>query len=151
MTEELKPEELLITAGDPNERQMIAIPPNKLKDVWPTIREKVVSIESPEAIIPEEVFAMCASNQATLFMLNVGGKNVGFMVVRLILPDLHLWLVHGENGYEIMKTFRADLMRLGRDTNATKITFGSRRRAWQEVSKDHGFTVRMIVYEAPVE
>jgi hypothetical protein len=151
MTEELKPDEMLGAAADPLEREMIAIAPNQLKNVWPSIREKVANIESPEEIIPEEVFAMCASNQATLFILKVGGKEVGFMVVRLILPDLHLWLVHGENGYEIMSTFRTDLMKLAREVKATKITFGSRRRAWQQVSEKHGFKVRMIVYQADVE
>lgn len=131
--------------------RMICIAPNQLKDVWASVRDDLASIDSPEAIIPEEVYAMCYTNQASLFLLEVEGKRVGFMVVRLILPDLHLWLVHAENGYEVLKTFRTELMGLARNTKAEKLTFGSRRRAWQNVAVDHGFNVRMIVYECPVQ
>lgn len=135
----------------PPEKEFIAIDPASLPKVWPLIRADVEGIDSPEEIIPEEVYCMIRMNQATLFMLHVKGERIGFIVVRLIAPDLHIWLLHAKNGFEVMKTFRPELMDIARRAGATKLTFGSRRKAWQEVAKEHGFSTRMITYESPVD
>lgn len=123
----------------------------QLKEIWPRIRGKLSEIETPDDVIPEEVYAMCITNQATLFMLMVDGKEVGFMVCRLIAPDFHIWLLHADNGYEVLTQFREQLMEIAKKTGSQNITFGSRRRAWQQVAASHGFNVRMIVYACPVQ
>jgi hypothetical protein len=135
----------------PPPKRMAPVAPADLKYVWPSIRDRVAKIESPEETIPEEVYAMCVTNAATLFQLFIDDEPIGLLVVRLIQPDLHIWLLSADNGYDVMTTFRPDLMEIARRAGAQKLTYGSRRRAWQEVSKDHGFSVRMIVYEAKVE
>jgi len=60
-------------------------------------------------------------------------------------------LLSADNGYNVLTEFRDELMELARKVGAQKITFGSRRRAWQQVAASHGFNVRMIVYELPVQ
>lgn len=132
-------------------KQIFAVSPANLGTVWPQIREEVARIEAPDKFIPEDVYAMCKSDGATLFMLHVDEKRVGWMVARLMLPDLHIWQLHAEEGYEVMSTFRAELMTLARQAGATTITFGSTRKAWAKVANNHGFKMRMIVYECPVD
>lgn len=131
--------------------RLIAVAPADLGRYWPSIRENVSDIEAPDGFIPEDVYCACKTNGATLFLLEVDGKQVGHMVARLQLPDLHIWQVHAPNGYDVMTTFRDQLMELARSANATKLTFGSTRKAWAQVASKHGFAMRMVVYEAAVE
>lgn len=131
--------------------QLVAVSPNDLPLIWPTIRDDVAQIEAPDGFIPEDVYLMCKTNSATLFLLKIDGEQVGFMVARLALPDLHIWLLKADAGYDVMHTFRRELMELAFQAKATKLTYGSTRKAWQKVSADHGFKLRMIVYECPVE
>lgn len=127
-----------------------AVPPLRLKDYWPSIREAVASIEQPDHGIPEEIYAMCFTNGATLFRLMKDDQQIGYMVVRMIPPDLHIWQVSAENGYEVLKLFRSALLKLATDAGARAITFGSSRKAWQKVAAEHGFVPRMVVYELPL-
>lgn len=132
-------------------KRLIAIQPNDLSLVWPEIRAEVATIETPDGLIPEDVFMACKSNNAVLFMLQVGEKRVGWMVVRNFGTDLHIWQLRADNGYEVMTSFRPQLMEIARNAGCTKITYGSTREAWNKVSKQHGFKIRMVVYECPVD
>ena len=132
-------------------KTLAAISPNDLSHIWPEIRAEVATIETPDGLIPEDVFMACKSNNAVLFMLNVGQKRVGWMVVRNFGTDLHIWQLRADNGYEVMTSFRPQLMEIARNAGCTKITYGSTREAWNKVSKQHGFKIRMVVYECPVD
>lgn len=133
------------------QKQILAISPADLVRFWPEIREEVARIEAPDGFIPEDVYAMCKTNQATLFFLMIDEKRVGWMVCRLMLPDLHIWQVHADNGYDVLHVFRDDLMNLARQAGASMLTYGSTRKAWAKVAGDHGFKMRMIVYEAQLD
>jgi hypothetical protein len=133
------------------QKHLMAVAPDMLSVVWPQIREEVATIEAPDGFLPEDVYAMCKSNGATLFLLMVGEKRVGWMVCRLQVPDLHIWQLKADAGYDVMTTFRDQLMDLARHANATKVTYGSTRKAWAKVAPDHGFKMRMIVYETGVD
>src|SRR5215469_9094116 len=89
-----------------------AIPPAKLKDVWPSIREAVTAMDAPDHVIPEEMYALIFTNQATLFILKLDGQPVGHAVVRLMLPDLHLWQLYNLPGIDCMHLFRPELVEL---------------------------------------
>lgn len=131
--------------------KLLAVSPADITAIWPSVRADVASVEAPDGFIPEDAYAMCKSNAATLFLLEVDGKRVGFMIARLMLPDLHIWMLKADNGYDVMTSFRPELMELARNANANKLTYGSTRKAWAKVAPDHGFKMRMIVYEAPVD
>lgn len=131
--------------------RLIAVAPADLYKVWPRLREAALTIESPEDLIPEDVYTACKTNGATLFLLESEGREVGFMVARLNLPDLHIWWLHAETGYDVMTSFREQLMELARGAQARNLTYGSQRKAWQKVSAQHGFKMRFVVYECPVE
>lgn len=133
------------------DKKLVAIQPNDLALVWPEIRAEVSTIEAPDGLIPEDVYMACKTNNAVLFMLVIDGKRVGWMVVRQFGSDLHIWQLRADNGYEVMKTFRPQLMEIARNANCTKLTYGSTREAWNKVSKQHGFKIRMVVYECPVD
>lgn len=132
-------------------RQLVAIPPHDLSAVWPDIRSDVASIETPDGFIPEDVYFACKSNNAVLFFLTEEGKRVGWMVCRPILPDLHIWQLKADAGYDVLRTFRSQLMELARNAGAKNITYGSSRKAWVKVAQEHGFKPRMVIYEAPVD
>lgn len=132
-------------------KAVVAIAPGELKDIWPSVREHVASIETPDHAILEEVYAMCFTNQATLFILKIDGKPVGHAIVRLCQPDLHLWQVYGENGHNVLELFKPELLELAKKVGAKFITFGSARGAWKKVGEELGFRPRMIIYEMPVE
>jgi hypothetical protein len=133
------------------QKHLIAVAPAMLATAWPQIREEVATIEAPDGFLPEDVYAMCKTGGATLFFLMVGEKRVGWMVCRLQQPDLHIWQLKADNGYDVMTTFRDQLMDLARQAQATTVTYGSTRKAWAKVAQDHGFKMRMIVYETPVD
>src|SRR5579859_5524208 len=132
-------------------KELLAVAPADLVTVWPTIRQEAAAIEAPDGFLPEDIYAMCKSNGATLFLLHVDGVRVGWMVARLMLPDLHIWMLRADNGYDVMHLFRDELMELARRAQATKLTYGSTRKAWAKVAQSHGFKMRMIVYECPVD
>lgn len=133
------------------QKQLIAISPNDLNKYWPEIRAEVSTVETPDGFIPEDVYAMCKSNAATLFFLMADGQRVGWMVLRQLGTDMHIWQLKADSGYDVMRLFRAELMALARGANCNKITYGSTRKAWAKVSAEHGFSMRMIVYECPVD
>jgi hypothetical protein len=128
-----------------------AIQPGRLKDIWPKIRDDVAKMDAPDHAIPEEVYAMCFTNQATLFILKLDGEPIGHAIVRLMLPDLHLWQLHSKPGYDMLHLFKPEMVELAKNVGARNITFGSSRKAWRETAERLGFKPRMVVYEMPVE
>jgi hypothetical protein len=132
-------------------KSLLAIAPNDLSKAWPEIREDVASVEAPDGFIPEDVFAMCRQGAAALFFMFVDGKRVGYMVLRQVGTDLHIWQVKADNGYDVLTQFRPELMAVARGANCNKLTYGSTRGAWAKVSQKHGFKMRMVVYECGVE
>lgn len=132
-------------------KHFVAVAPAELSTVWPQIRDEVSTIETPDGFIPEDVFTACKTNNSTLFFLMEGEKRVGWMVARLQLPDLHIWQLKADAEYDVMTTFRSQLMELARNAGATAITYGSTRKAWAKVAVQHGFKIRMIVYASPVD
>jgi hypothetical protein len=131
--------------------KIVAVAPADLATVWPLIREELDTVEKPDGFISEDVYAMCKTGNAAFFFLEVDDKRAGWMVLRLMQPDLHIWMVRADNGYDVMTTFRPQLMEMARGANAQKLTFGSTRKAWAKVASEHGFKMRMIVYEINVE
>lgn len=134
-----------------NQKQLVAIAPNELSKIWPTIREEVATIETPDDLIPEDVYLACKTNSAVLFFLMFEEKRVGWMVVRQIGFDLHIWQLKADYGYDVMRVFRDELMEVARNAGCVKLTYGSTREAWNKVSKQHGFKIRMVVYETSVD
>jgi len=133
------------------QKQLMAIAPDDLPQYWPEIREEVATIETPDGLIPEDVYGACRQSNATLFFLLVDGTRIGFMVVRGFGTDMHIWQLYAKIGYDVLRMFRPELMELARMANAKKITYGSTRQGWNKVAAQHGFKVRMVIYEAPVD
>lgn len=133
------------------QKTLQAISPAELPKVWPEIRAEVASIEAPDGFIPEDAYAMCRQNAAALFFLLVDGERAGWMIVRQAGADMHIWMVKAKIGYEVLSLFREELMQLARGANCTQVTYGSTRAAWNKVAAKHGFKVRMVVYECPVD
>lgn len=137
-----------------SDRKLEAVAPVDLPRVWPTIRSEIATVEAPDGFIPEDAYAMCRAGEAALFLLHVGDERIGWMILRLLGLDLHIWMLYAKPGYEPMSIFRADLMDIARKTTphaARKLTFGSSRRGWEKVAPRHGFRVRHVTFECDVE
>lgn len=134
-----------------SDRELIIVQPHDLRDVWPAIREELLSMSPADGVIPEEVYMACAQGSAALCMLHVDGRRVGWMVLRHLTRDFHIWLLWAQNGYDVMAVFRADLMAMARAAGASVLTFGSSRRGWERVAGFHGFKVRSTVYECSID
>ena len=128
-----------------------AIAPANFKVVWQEIKHEVASIKSPDGGIPEDVYFMCMKGDATLFLLFVDNERVGWVLLRLLGTDLHIWETYAKNGANVLEIFREDLMAVARQARATKLTFGSSRAAWQKVAISNGFKPRMTVYECDID
>ena len=133
------------------QKVLLAIAPNDLPKFWPEIREEVASIEAPDGFIPEDVYTMCRQGNATLFFMMIDGVRAGWMVIRVLGTDCHVWQVKAKMGYDVLRVFRPELMQLARGANCTQVTYGSTRNAWNKVAASHGFKVRMVVYESPID
>ncbi|VVE57752.1 hypothetical protein [Pandoraea anhela] len=135
------------------DRKLTAVAPTDLPRVWPEIRSEIASVESPDGFIPEDAYAACKAGDAVLFLLTVDGERIGWMVLRLLGADLHIWLLYASHGHDPMTVFRDDLMAIAKGSNppARKLTFGSSRRGWGKVAPKHGFRVRNVVYECDVD
>ena len=133
------------------QKTLMAIAPADMPRYWPEIREEVASIEAPDGFIPEDVYSMCRQGQAYLFFMMVDGVRAGWIVVRTLGSDLHIWQVKAKIGYDVLRVFRDELMQLARNANAGKITYGSTRQAWNKIAAAHGFKVRVVIYESPID
>jgi len=132
-------------------KEFLAVQPKDLAAIWPSLRGEVATIETPDGMIPEDVYTECKLGHATLFLLILDGKRVGWCVMKMIGPDLHIWQVFGDIGYEVLRLFRKEVMNCARGANARMLTYSSSRQGWNKVSKQHGFNVRMVVYECPID
>jgi hypothetical protein len=136
------------------DRKLEAIAPADLQRVWPLIRDEVAIVEAPDGFIPEDAYAMCRAGDATLFLLHVDDERIGWMVLRLLGRDLHIWLLYARPGFDPMSVFRDDLMMIARNATphpALKLTFGSSRRGWEKVAPRHGFRLRHVTFECDVD
>jgi len=137
-----------------SDRKLIAVPPGDLGRIWPQIRSEVASVEAPDGFLIEDVYAMCRSGEAALFVLNVDGERIGWTVLRLLGRDLHIWLLYAKPGFDPMSVFRPHLMDIARTATplpALKLTFGSARKGWAKVAPKHQFRVRHTTFECDVE
>lgn len=136
------------------DRKLDAVLPVDLPRVWPLIRDEVATVEAPDGFIPEDVYALCRSGEAALFLLHIDGERIGWTVLRLLGTDLHIWLLYAKPGYDPMTVFRNDLMEIARGAKpnpARKLTFGSARRGWEKIASRHGFKVRHVTYECEID
>jgi len=134
-----------------NMNKLEAVAPSELGAVWPLIRDEVAGIEAPDHFIPEDIYCACKTGESTLFLLSVDGKRIGWMVLRLLGSDLHVWMLKADSGNDVLSLFRAELMNVARAAKATMLTFGTKRRGWDRVAPGHGFQLRQVVYECSVD
>lgn len=128
-------------------KSMEPVQPTFLHKVWPSIREELASIGAPDYFIPEDVYTACKTGEAALFILNAHDQRIGWVVLKVIGSDLHIWMLYSKSGYDVLDLFRKDLMKIAETAKATMLTFGTKRRGWDKVAPRHGFTVRQTVWE----
>lgn len=130
--------------------EMRPIAPADLTMAWPEIRFEISSIEAPDHFIPEDVYAACKSAEATLFFLFADERRIGWIVLKRLGSDLHIWLLYAKSGYDVMTLFKDDLVKIGHAANCKMVTFGTKRKGWERVAPKHDFVIRQTVYELAI-
>jgi hypothetical protein len=124
--------------------------PADLHKYWPFVKRgcEIVKAKTGEAWLPEDVYTAIKTNAAQLFMFQHG-----FCVLQNLKDAynndnlLHIWIAwHGTND-DVKADFYAELQKIAKSINATKITFTSPRK-WDRYS---GAKVKSINYEICVE
>ena len=129
-----------------------AVAIDELAEIWPKVRDPLDRLYrkvKSDGWIPEDVYALCASNAATLYVNE--GVWIGFMVLQIIprytKRSLHVWLLHVERAPE---EFMGELRELAKAHGCEKITFRSPRRGWERRAQDLGFKAVSTNYEQGV-
>jgi hypothetical protein len=129
-----------------------AVPITELASAWGRVREPLARLARKAATdgwIPEDVYTLCACNQATLYVND--GPWCGFAVLQLLprytQKRLHVWILHCEQKPE---PFMQDLRELARSLGASVITFQSPRRGWNRRAEALGFKAVSTNYEQEV-
>jgi hypothetical protein len=114
------------------------IHPNKLRNVWETVRASllVVMDKSAEDWIPEDIYHAIKAGDAALHLVKSGGALVGVMVTRLIRSEftedthLHVWAAHNLGETDVVEVSFERLREMARACGAKMVTFGSTRKGW---------------------
>lgn len=135
-------------------RLLKPIAPEQLGAVWPRLRAPMAKIESPDGWMQEDVYLTLKTGGATLYLVIVDDKEVGFLVLRNIRdfdgPRLHIWLLSADSDVDVMAEFSNELDDIARSINATTVTFGTTRRGWAKVAPRYQFSVRETLYSRKV-
>lgn len=136
-------------------RALIPIAPTQLGAVWSRVREPLLSLPCGDGWIPEDIYCACMQGGATLYMIDIDGTEVGFLILRSINDfdgrRLHIWVLHARSDVDVMAEFSAELDSIGRSINAVRITFGTTRRGWEKVAPRYHFSVRETVYQREIK
>jgi hypothetical protein len=136
-------------------RSLKPVAPAQIGAVWPRLRAPMSEIESPDGWLAEDVYCTLRQGGATLYLVEIEGEEVGFVVLRQINdfdgPRLHIWLLHSRSDVDVMAEFSDELDNIARHINASVITFGTTRRGWAKIAPRHRFTVRETVYQRKIK
>lgn len=135
-------------------RTLIPIAPTQVGAVWSRVRDPLLTLSRGDGWIPEDIYCACIQGGATLYMIDIDGAEVGFLVLRSINDfdgrRLHIWVLHARSDVDVMTEFSDALDTIGRSIQATRITFGTTRRGWEKVAPRYHFSVRETVYQREI-
>ncbi len=123
------------------------IPAAEVKSWWSYIKpglEKILN-KSPEEWIPEDVYAACLYNNASLVICIQNGAPCGFMVVINRGETWHIWCAWSES--HVLNSGLIALEEMARLNNVQRLTFESWRPGWERLAKRNGFFPRSWVKE----
>lgn len=136
-------------------RSLKPVAPAQIGAVWPRLRTPMAEIESPDGWIVEDVYCTLRQGGASLYLVDIDGEEVGFVVLRQFNdydgPRLHIWLLHSRSDVDVMAEFSDELDNIARQINASTITFGTTRRGWAKVAPRYHFSVRETVYQRKIK
>lgn len=135
-------------------RALIPVAPDGLGAVWPRLRAPLATIEAPDGWLPEDVYVTLKMGGATLYLIVIDDKEVGFLILRNVKDfdgaRLHIWLLYANSDVDVMAEFSDQLDEIARGINASTITFGTTRRGWEKVAPRYHFSVRETIYQRKV-
>lgn len=132
------------------------IEPDKLRNVWDTIRPglEITARKAPGGWIPEDVYLSLKTGDAVLHVCSVDKYYRGFLISRkldtLEGKKLLIWIAHGDASGDVFADNLDTVKEWALGMGAVKIQFQSPRRGWEKVAEKLGFTPVQVVYEIEV-
>jgi hypothetical protein len=123
------------------------IPAAEVRSWWTYVKpglEKILA-KSPEDWLPEDIYAACIYNGASLLICIKDNAPCGFMVVIARGEAWHVWCAWSDS--HVLDDGLAALEEMARLSNVKRLTFESWRRGWDKLAKKNGFHARSWVKE----
>jgi hypothetical protein len=161
------------------EKQLIAIDKTELRNFWHLVRPGLIAMqeeqESADQWVPEELYASCASGNATLMFCSISRQAgtvykdgdaavndaCGFVILQkttnAATSNLHIWVAASnehtnKNGAgSIMRNFNVELDLIAKNAGCSGITFNSNRTFWEKIAPKFGFEINEIRYRKEVK
>ena len=122
------------------------VKPENLRKIWPFVRQglEVILRKSPEAWIPEDIYADCFAGRSLLWVFVEDTYPCGFVVLQPIGDNLHIWCAYGKGDFDAGMDH---VLRIAREGGARTISFDSWRKGWVRKAQALGFRPRKWVRE----
>lgn len=123
------------------------IPANEVRSWWAYVKpglERVLR-KSPEDWLPEDIYAACLYNNASLLIALRDNVPCGFLVVIEKPSSWHVWVAWSDT--TVLDDGLAALEEMARASNVKRLTFDSWRKGWERSAKKNGFSPRSWVKE----
>ncbi len=122
--------------------QLIPVPPERVTEVWPRIRELVKKTLVHSDLLEEQILGFLEIGHMFLILGREARRCVGFMIFKPEGQNLHIVLMNSLVGADLSPHFDAFVKKQG----ITSITFTSHRIGWERRAPQLGFEPWATVY-----
>lgn len=129
---------------------MLYVHPDYLHDHWEFVKEGLTRIHdrASDRWKPEDVYSMLKANSAGLYIIN---DNDGFCILQPVKgwdgQELFVFAAYLKPGHDFMDESFEEVKQIGRNMNAKRIKFQSKRAGWHKRAIQLGYEFGHIEYE----
>lgn len=126
------------------------IHPDNLHDHWEFVKEglKRIHDRAKDRWLAEDVYNMLKSNNAGLYLVN---ERDGFAILQPVRgwdgQELFVFGAYIVPGKDLMDEAFEEVKQIGRNMNAKRIRFQSKRDGWEKRAAELGYTKSHVEYE----
>jgi len=127
------------------------IKPSNIREIWPTIKPGIDIIEGKtDTWIAEQLYHLILTGSVSLHIYYEDKKYTGFIITQQYEfcgeKTLHIFAAYSKgNDFDILKENTETIKEWGRNIEATKITFSTRRKGWLKVGPKLGYQPSSLV------
>ncbi len=130
------------------------IPPHKLKETWPLVKEGVEKVSATcDEWIPEDMYWLIKNKVVSLHVVDSDGY-AGFLITQKAESydiSLHVWAGYSaRHDFNLLEQCTETLNEWAKTVGAKKITFATTRKGWARQALKLGFKPSLQTYERKV-